>query len=216
MFVAEVDGVKKAPPLTREALRPEVAYVVTDMMRSVVTEGTAARAAGKTRLKVAGKTGTSNDARDAWFVGMTPGLVVGVWIGYDDNRSLGKREAGGTTAAPIFFDLLKRLGSRANGSRLDFARPTGVVDARIDKATGLLAPEGAPADSWYTEVFVAGTVPAETAPAPGQADATTYVLDEYDDAYADETVGDDGADHVDTGGAAGPVDPYKSGGQAKP
>ncbi len=198
VFVTQMGGTPRPPPLTREALRPEVAYVVTDMMRSVVTEGTAAKAGSKTRIKVAGKTGTSNDARDVWFVGMTPGLVMGVWIGYDDNRSLGKKEAGGGTAAPVFFDLVKRLGQRASGSRRDFIRPAGVVEARIDKATGLLASTEAPADSFYTEVFVAGTVPTETAPPPGVAGADDYTVQEYDDAYADETVGD----------GAAPVDPY--------
>jgi len=213
VFIAEESGAARPRPAADAALSPDVAYVVTDMMRSVVTEGTAARAAGKTRTKVAGKTGTSNDARDAWFVGMTPNLVVGVWIGYDDNRPLGRHEAGGSTAAPVFFDLLKRVGRRATEPTRDFARPAGVVEARIDKASGKLAPDGAPADSWYTEVFLDGTVPTETAPAPGEADATTYVLDEYDDAYSDETVGDDAS-----GGA---VDPYAAGAverspQAKP
>ena len=66
-------------------LRPEVAYVVTDMMRSVVTEGTGHRAAAL-KIPIAGKTGTSNDARDTWFIGITPDYAIGVWIGYDDNR----------------------------------------------------------------------------------------------------------------------------------
>lgn len=178
-----------AGPVT-QAIRPEVAYVVTDMMRSVVTEGTGAAIAAL-KMDVAGKTGTSNDARDAWFVGMTSDVAVGVWVGFDDfKRPLGKGEAGGHTAVPIFMDLMKKIGRP--GSR--FARPAGLVEARIDKASGLLAPEGAPDKTYYTEVFLAGTAPTEVAAAPGEATADSYVTDVYDDVYGgDPASGGEGA-----------------------
>jgi penicillin-binding protein 1A len=175
---------------TKQAIRPEVAYIVVDMMRSVVTEGTAG-AVQQLKMDVAGKTGTSNDARDAWFVGMTSDRVVGVWVGFDDfRRELGKAEAGGRTALPIFIDIMKKVGRR--DSR--FARPPGVVEARIDRATGLLAPEGAPEGTFYTEVFLPGSAPTEVAPAPGEATADSYLSDAYDDVYGgDPKGGNDGA-----------------------
>jgi penicillin-binding protein 1A len=168
-----------ASPPAKQALRPEVAYIVLDMMRSVVTEGTGS-ALASIKMDIAGKTGTSNDARDAWFVGMTPDVVIGVWVGFDDfKRPLGKGEAGGHTAVPIFGDIVKKIGRRESR----FARPIGIVEARIDRTSGLLAPEGAPDKTFYTEVFLPGTAPTEVAAAPGEATADSYVTDVYDDAY---------------------------------
>jgi len=163
------------PQLT-EVLRPQVAYITLDMMRSVVNGGTAGRAT-VLKMDIAGKTGTTNDARDAWFVGLSPKLAIGVWIGFDDfRRPLGRRESGGHTALPVFIDIMKKLGKRS----LRFARPSGVAEARIDKTTGLLAAEGVKKDT-YIEVFLEGTVPVEIAPAPGEVDAESLVLDQYGD-----------------------------------
>jgi penicillin-binding protein 1A len=153
-FVSTINGTAATGEPPVEVLRPEVAYVVTDMMRSVVTEGTGV-AASKLGIPVAGKTGTSNDARDLWFVGITPDYAIGVWIGHDDNRPLGRREAGGVTAVPVFVDVARGMGLTSK----KFARPPGVVEARIDKATGLLAPDGAPEGTWLSEVFIAGSAP---------------------------------------------------------
>jgi penicillin-binding protein 1A len=175
-FIDEVDGKPLPKAAPEQALPPAVAYIVTDMMRSVVDEGTAVKAK-ELGIPVAGKTGTSNDARDAWFLGTTGDLVVGIWIGFDDNRSLGKGEMGGVTALPAFIDLMKAIGERGRV----IPRPAGVAEARIDKATGLLAAEGAPEGSFYTEVFLEGKVPTEVAPRPGEVDATTFVVDEYGD-----------------------------------
>lgn len=175
-IVESVDGQTRAQPEPTQALRPEVAYVVLDMMRSVVEDGTATKAKAL-KLTIAGKTGTSNDSRDAWFVGMTPDVVVGVWIGHDDNRPLGSKETGGTTAVPVFVDVLQAFGAKNK----KFPRPPGVVEARVDKATGLLAADGAPDDASYVEVFVDGTAPTEIAPLPGEVDTTTFVTDEYGD-----------------------------------
>jgi penicillin-binding protein 1A len=173
-------------PALRAGLRPEVAYIVLDMMRSVVEEGTAtpARAIG---LPLAGKTGTSNDARDAWFVGISPSFVVGVWIGFDDNRSIGAGESGGKTAVPVFVDVMQKLARRERSR--SFTRPAGVVEARIDRQTGLLAAPGASVETSYPEVFVDGTVPVEVAPAPGQVDAAQFMLGEYDDGYGEGSEG---------------------------
>ena len=146
------------------------------MMRSVVDEGTA-QLARKLGLTIAGKTGTSNDARDAWFIGLTPDYAIGVWIGYDDNRPLGRKETGGTTAVPIFVEVARAMGLRAKS----FERPAGVVEARIDRTTGLLAPTGAPAGTSLVEVFMQGSAPTEVAPMPGQLTGDTLVTDEYGD-----------------------------------
>lgn len=175
-FVDAIDG--KATPASKEeqVLRPEVAYVVTDMMRSVVTEGTGNKAA-KLKMPIAGKTGTSNDARDVWFIGLTPDYAIGVWVGYDDNRSLGKGETGGGTAVPIFIDVMNGMAQPAK----PFTKPPHVVEATIDKVSGLLAPDGAPKSSMRTEVFIEGSAPTEYAAAPGEVTEDTAVTGEYTD-----------------------------------
>jgi penicillin-binding protein 1A len=183
-FVATIDGKASPGDAPVPALRPEVAYVVTDMMRSVVSEGTG-QGAAKLGIPVAGKTGTSNDARDVWFVGITPDWAVGVWVGYDDNRSLGRKETGGVMAVPIFVDTARGMGATAK----KFPRPAGVVEVRIDKATGLLAADGSPEGTWLTEVFLAGSQPTEVAPLPGEVDEDTFVTDEY----GDEALGEEPA-----------------------
>ncbi|WP_428267605.1 penicillin-binding protein 1A [Haliangium sp.] len=187
--VAGDDDAPAAPP-AEQVLTPEVAYVVLDMMTSVINEGTGG-AARSLNMPIAGKTGTSNDARDAWFIGLTPHYAVGVWVGFDDNQPLGRGEGGGKSALPIYIELMKRIGAGERSAR--WTVPEGVSQVLIDKATGLLASEGAPADSAYTEVFVAGTEPREYAPAPDQAAASSVFTDEYedeagvfDDAYDDD------------------------------
>jgi SAM-dependent methyltransferase len=85
-------------------------------------------------------TGTTNDMHDAWFIGYTPELATGVWIGYDSARNLGKNETGGRTAAPVFLDYMK--GALTQRPTQEFSVPEGVVFARVDRGTGLLAPPG--------------------------------------------------------------------------
>jgi penicillin-binding protein 1A len=174
-FVEAVNG--KAVPVRpgEQVLRPEVAYVVTDMMRSVITEGTA-QAAAALKIPIAGKTGTSNDAKDTWFLGLTPDYAIGVWVGFDDNRSMGK-EAGGTTAVPVYVEIVKQMNQPAK----QFVRPAHVVEATIDKATGLIAPDGAPKDATLTEVFVEGTQPTEIAPMPDEQTQENKTKGEYED-----------------------------------
>ncbi|MBC8131857.1 MAG: penicillin-binding protein, partial [Deltaproteobacteria bacterium] len=162
-------------PVAVEGLQPDVAYVVVSLMRSVLQEGTAASAGGRLRRPAAGKTGTSNGMRDAWFVGFTPDLLAAVWVGFDDQRKLGRGEAGSKTALPIWTEFMTKA---LTGQPIrDFAQPPGVVVQRIDKATGLLPPPGKEigADS-FDEVFLQGTVPAETAPAPGQEKSADELL----------------------------------------
>jgi membrane carboxypeptidase/penicillin-binding protein len=127
------------------------------MMRSVLNEGTGAgaRAAGFA-LDAAGKSGTTNDLRDAWFVGFTPELLTVVWVGYDDNQPL---SLSGTQAAlPIWTDFMKAaLAGRAD---TPFVVPDGITFADIDRDTGKLAQPGCPRT--MTESFLAGTQPTES------------------------------------------------------
>jgi penicillin-binding protein 1A len=183
-IIDAVDGKLTPAPEPTQALSPEISYIVVDMMMSVMQPGgSAADAAKGLKLTTAGKTGTSNDERDAWFVGLTPDYAIGVWVGYDDNRPLGSKQTGGVVSAPIFVEVLKATGAKQKS----FERPAGIAQVRIDKATGLLAPESAPESSSYDEVFIAGTTPTEVAPLPGEVDTNTYIEGEYDDEETDET-----------------------------
>ncbi len=139
------------------AMPPEIAYLTVSLMRSVVEEGTARAAGARLRRPLAGKTGTSSDGRDAWFVGFSPDLLVAVWLGFDDGRTLGEREAGGRTAVPIWTEFMAK--ALADRPVKDFPAPPGIEVVRIDPATGLLPPPGA---EGIEEVFVTGTAPRET------------------------------------------------------
>jgi penicillin-binding protein 1A len=160
-FIEAINGKATAPSATTQALDEKTAYIVTDMMRSVVTSGTGYRAQA-VKVPVAGKTGTSNDEKDTWFIGMTPDYAIGVWIGYDDPRQM-RREAGGTAAAPVFAELAKTM----NLPNKQFARPPGILDVKIDRRSGDLAPDGAPKASVLTELFLEGTAPTTYAPLEG-------------------------------------------------
>jgi penicillin-binding protein 1B len=137
--------------------RADTTYLVTDMMRSVVDEGSGAGVrAGGFRLDAAGKTGTTNDLRDAWFIGLTPELLTAVWVGFDDNQPIGL--SGGQAAVPIWTRFMRRaLAGRPNQA---FEVPDGVVFEDIDKDTGQLATPNCP--RVYREVFLDGHQPRES------------------------------------------------------
>jgi penicillin-binding protein 1A len=144
----------------RQVVDPQVAFVITDLMHSVATSGTGARS-NALRRTVAGKTGTTSDYVDAWFIGFSPQVIAGVWIGNDrGGQSLGSGESGSTTALPVWLEFMKAaLADRPNPS---FTAPPGIVYARVDPQTGLLARPDGPG---VNEMFVAGTEPTEYAPA---------------------------------------------------
>ena len=176
-LVSAVGDQKIAPPQLVPGLPPEVAYVMVSLMRSVIDEGTArAAVAGKLHRPVAGKTGTSNGQRDAWFVGFTPDLLAAVWVGFDDMKKLGRGEAGGKTAAPIWADFMVK--ATAGKPTKDFVQPPGVVVQRIDKATGLLAAPGQESGT-LDEVFLDGTAPTQQAPAAGEETSPDKLLLQY-------------------------------------
>ncbi len=164
---------KMPPPKLEPVLKPEVAYVMVSLMRSVIDEGTARAAAGRLRRPAAGKTGTSNDQRDGWFVGFTPDLLAAVWVGFDDMKKLGKGETGAKAALPIWLDFMTK--AVVGRPTRDFVQPPGVVVQRIDKTTGLLAPAGQDANT-LDEVFLDGTAPTEQAPPAGQEQSADKLL----------------------------------------
>ena len=141
------------------AMDSAVAYVARDLMRGVVETGTATvvRRMIPAAVPVAGKTGTTDDNSDVWFVGMTPQIVAGVWIGFDRPRPISPGAAGGTLAAPIFGQMLARWGGLAAAV---WTAPSGVVTVELDRATGDLADPATPPARRYQEIFVAGTEPA--------------------------------------------------------
>ncbi|HIJ81133.1 MAG TPA: PBP1A family penicillin-binding protein, partial [Desulfuromonadales bacterium] len=136
-------------------LPPETAYVITNLMQSVVASGTGHRASVIGR-PVAGKTGTTNEAKDAWFVGYIPQLVTGVWVGYDQERSLGAGGSGGQAAAPIWGDFMQKAVT--NMPLEDFDAPENVSFVLINPRTGKLAKEGTPGA--VMECFIKGTEPS--------------------------------------------------------
>jgi len=146
-------------PQGKTVARKDTTYLVTNMMRSVINEGTAAaaRGAGFT-LDAAGKTGTTNDLRDAWFIGFTPELLTVVWVGLDDNQPIGL--SGSQAALPIWTTFMARaLAGHPNET---FDVPEGIVFVDIDKDTGKLATPTCP--KVIHESFLAGTEPTEPCP----------------------------------------------------
>ncbi|MGD9768569.1 MAG: penicillin-binding protein 1A [Pseudolabrys sp.] len=150
-----------------QVLDPMTAYQMTSMMEGVVQRGTATilREVGK---PVAGKTGTTNDEKDAWFIGYTPDIVVGVYMGYDKPRHLGRGATGGHLAAPIVKDFLKT--ALADKPSMPFRVPAGIKLIRVDAKTGMRAgPETAKA---ILEAFKPGTAPPDNYSVVGYGDGT--------------------------------------------
>jgi 1A family penicillin-binding protein len=146
-----------SPP--QRVLDESVAFIVRDMMRDVVERGTATsvRRFVPAAVPVAGKTGTTNDNADVWFVGMTPDLVAGVWLGFDRPKTITPGAAGGTLAAPIWGRMLA-LGGAAHAD-LPWTPPAALVAAELDRETGQLATIATPPERRYTEYFLPGTEP---------------------------------------------------------
>jgi len=150
-------AVRALPP----ALDPRVTFVTRDMMRDVVDRGTASsvRKYVPYSVPVAGKTGTTNDFTDAWFIGVTPGIVAGVWMGFDRPTPMGSGSAGGAIAAPVWGRMMARYFAARGVRQTDWPPPIGVISADFDRATDQLATPLTPAARRYTEYFVEGTEP---------------------------------------------------------
>ncbi len=164
MFISRLEsgaGDLSLPPRSpeRKVMDPAVAYLTTSLLSSVIESGTGQRARSLGR-PVAGKTGTTNKAKDAWFVGYSTDLVTAVWVGFDDALPLGWGESGATSALPIWMEFMK--AAHRDKPATEFPRPATIVEAEIDPRTGLLARYGQ--EDAMTEVFLPGTVPEQTAP----------------------------------------------------
>jgi penicillin-binding protein 1A len=151
-------------PSIQESISKETAYVMTDLLQAVIKEGTGWRAKAL-RRPTAGKTGTSNDLKDAWFIGFTPGLVTGVWVGYDDQRPMGSGETGSRAACPIWLSFMKEV--LKDSPVKDFFAPQGVVFAKIDTEKGLLASPYS--KKTVFQAFKQGTEPKKYSPRPKAA-----------------------------------------------
>lgn len=145
-------------PSSQTVLSPQTAYIMTSLMQSVLDEGTAtsARVRGFTR-PAAGKTGTTNDYTDTWFIGFTPDLVCGVWVGFDQKRTIVRGATGASFALPAWTEFMKE--ATAAMPVKDFPVPDGIVTRTVCTASGLLATEFCP--HIRNEVFIAGTEPTE-------------------------------------------------------
>lgn len=159
-------------PSSGRGLRADVAFVTTQVMRSVVEDpnGTARSMASLGR-PIAGKTGTASEHRDGWFVGFTPEVVTGVWVGFDDHTMLGARETGGHCAGPIWLRYMKFAEDKVEHQ--EWVAPPGVVQLQIDPRTGLLADEHSPFVE--SEYYLAGTEPRVVSPPQGEAKTEDFL-----------------------------------------
>jgi penicillin-binding protein 1A len=168
--VEDQDGrlmwVPPAAASAAQGLDPRVAYIITDMLRDAVDRGTGTgvRSAGF-HGPAAGKTGTTNDAADAWFVGYTPDVVAAVWIGYDQPSSLGSGASGGGFAAPVWGRVMRRTYAVRPAPPV-WKAPQGLAERVIDEETGLVLQEGCKPRNGRvaTELFLAEYVPAVVCP----------------------------------------------------
>ena len=151
------DGKTLIPPknLAPQIISPQIAYLMADMMGDVIKRGTGVRARVLNRDDIAGKTGTTNDWHDAWFNGFNGDIVTSVWVGFDQDRSLGRGEEGGHVAVPIWTYFMRE--ALAGVPRQLVPVPDGIVTAHIAPDSGLLASADDP--KWIPEKFVDGTLP---------------------------------------------------------
>ncbi len=141
--------------LAPQIIKPQVAYLLSDMMKDVIRRGTGVRARSLNRDDIAGKTGTTNDHHDAWFNGFNGDLVTTVWTGFDQDRSLGDGEEGAHVAVPTWTYFMHEAlaGAPKHGAPV----PDGIVAARISRESGLLASSDNP--NSIVEYFIEGNLP---------------------------------------------------------
>ncbi len=178
LFVTRIEDrygnvLEEHTPQAESTISPQTAYIITNLLQGVVERGTGWRAKALKR-PVAGKTGTTNNLNDAWFIGYVPGLVAGVWVGYDDERPLGKNETGSRAAAPIWVRFMKEALKDVPPE--NFPIPDGVEFVKIDPQTGLLAT--ASTKEPVFEVFRVGTAPKKFSSSEGvPADEDFFLID---------------------------------------
>lgn len=152
-----------------QIISPQINFLMNTLLRDVVQRGTATKAKSLQRTDLAGKTGTTNDQKDAWFNGFTPEIVAISWVGRDNSKSLGPRETGGKTALPAWIDFMRY--ALKNRAEQEFIEPEGISKVFIDTETGLLANEGATKATW--EYFREEFIPTEYAPSHAAENAVT-------------------------------------------
>jgi penicillin-binding protein 1A len=156
--ILDRDGnlMEQSLPQPKEVMRADIAYLMTDVLEGVTRRGTAVKARVLNR-PVAGKTGTTDDCTDAWFIGYTPSLVCGVWVGFDEKKSLGKKETGAEAALPIWIEFMQTI--LKDKPVEEFQATSNIVTIAVDRLTGLRA------TPYCTDViiesYIAGTEPKE-------------------------------------------------------
>ncbi len=151
---------ERPPSTPQQVLDPRVAFIVRDMMKEVTNRGSGvgARRMVPSSIPIAGKTGTTNDNRDVWFLGMTPNLVAGVWLGFDKEKTITPGAVGGGLAAPIWGQMIAKYYAGRSAPSWG-PPPDGMVYAELDRTTADLAtPETSPSQR-YPEYFIPGTEP---------------------------------------------------------
>jgi penicillin-binding protein 1A len=168
----------RVAPQTRHAISSDVAFLTVDLMQDVVNRGTGAgiRSAGFTG-PAAGKTGTTNESADVWFIGFTPRIVTGVWIGMDDPESIMSRATGGRLAAPVWGRIMRRLSTGAGG----WSPPPGIEQHLVDAAGNVVASNCPTAGELHQEYFMRGTA--------RPYDCREYLYGYADSLYADSLGG---------------------------
>lgn len=167
---------RKVENLAQRVISPQVHYMMNSMLQDVIREGTATLAMQLGRSDIAGKTGTTNEQRDAWFNGYTPGLVATAWLGFDSSKPLGDGETGGHAALPMWVNFMRE--ALAGMPERSFPLPEGLTTARIDKTSGLLA---YPGSNSTTEFF-----PIDHLPKSYAAPREESIQDPIDPTAADD------------------------------
>jgi penicillin-binding protein 1A len=151
----EANVLEENRPEAKDAIRADTAFVMTNLLRGVVQRGTAAKAASL-NWPLGGKTGTTDDYTDAWFIGFDPDITVGVWVGLDQKKPIGQNMTGAEAALPIWMDVMKAwIGDRKEAPA--FTPPGNIIFVNVDKSTGSAADPSTPGT--ISEAFIAGTQP---------------------------------------------------------
>ncbi|SFR63772.1 penicillin-binding protein 1A [Thiomicrospira sp. ALE5] len=146
---------ERDPGIAPRAISQQNAFKITSILQDVITQGTGRQAAALNRQDIAGKTGTTNQQFDAWFVGYNPDVVTSVWVGNDQPSSLGRRETAGRAALPIWIDYMRY--ATADSPNVPFLQPEGLVYVPIDRTTGQAVPADTPGA--YFELFYPDQAP---------------------------------------------------------
>jgi penicillin-binding protein 1A len=160
--ISDRDGslIEEGRPEPHDAIRADTAFVMTNLLRGVVLRGTAS-AAASLDWPLGGKTGTTDDYGDAWFVGFDPDITVGVWVGYDERKTIGPSETGAQAALPIWTDFVKAyLATRDKAHPPEFVPPGNIVFLAVNKSDGTPAGEG----EGILQAFISGTQPGTEFP----------------------------------------------------